>query len=65
MVVVIELYEETGEARSRAQDVLQIDRFDTSVPVEETMKALHDLVESGKVRRLSASSMWCYQFAQM
>lgn len=31
-------------------DLLQIHRFDKTVPVEETMKALHDLVESGKVR---------------
>jgi len=31
-------------------DLLQIHRFDYTVPVEETMKALHDLVESGKVR---------------
>lgn len=31
-------------------DLLQIHRFDPTVPVEETMKALHDLVESGKVR---------------
>lgn len=31
-------------------DLLQIHRFDSTVPVEETMKALHDLVEQGKVR---------------
>jgi len=29
------------------------------------MKALHDLVESGKVRYIGASSMWATQFAQM
>lgn len=29
------------------------------------MKALHDLVESGKVRYIGASSMWAYQFAKM
>jgi aryl-alcohol dehydrogenase-like predicted oxidoreductase len=46
-------------------DLLQIHRFDDSVPVEETMKALHDLVESGKVRYIGASSMWTYQFAKM
>jgi aryl-alcohol dehydrogenase-like predicted oxidoreductase len=27
------------------------------------MKALHDLVESGKVRYIGASSMWTWQFA--
>lgn len=31
-------------------DLLQIHRYDPSVPPEETMKALHDLVQSGKVR---------------
>jgi aryl-alcohol dehydrogenase-like predicted oxidoreductase len=30
---------------------------------QETMKALHDLVESGKVRYIGASSMWTWQFA--
>ncbi|ROW01176.1 hypothetical protein VSDG_02792 [Cytospora chrysosperma] len=46
-------------------DLLQIHRFDGTVPIEETMKALHDLVQSGKVRYIGASSMWAYQFAQM
>ncbi|KAL8942340.1 MAG: hypothetical protein Q9216_001722 [Gyalolechia sp. 2 TL-2023] len=46
-------------------DLLQIHRYDASVPPEETMKALHDLVESGKVHYVGASSMWTYQFARM
>jgi aryl-alcohol dehydrogenase-like predicted oxidoreductase len=46
-------------------DLLQIHRFDTVTPIEETMKALHDLVESGKVRYIGASSMWATQFARM
>ncbi|KAL6713529.1 hypothetical protein ACLMJK_008994 [Lecanora helva] len=46
-------------------DLLQIHRFDKTVPIEETMKALHDLVESGKVHYIGASSMWTYQFATM
>jgi aryl-alcohol dehydrogenase-like predicted oxidoreductase len=46
-------------------DVLQIHRFDPDTPVEETMKALHDLVQSGKVRYIGASSMWATQFARM
>ena len=29
------------------------------------MSALNDLVRSGKVRYIGASSMWTYQFAQM
>lgn len=46
-------------------DVLQIHRFDPTVPIEETMSALHDMVKSGMVRYIGASSMWTYQFAMM
>ncbi|KAH8724912.1 aldo-keto reductase-like protein [Phaeosphaeriaceae sp. PMI808] len=46
-------------------DLLQIHRFDPNTPVEETMEALHDLIKSGKVRYIGASSMWAVQFAQM
>lgn len=46
-------------------DLYQIHRFDKTVPIEETMKALHDLVQSGKVRYIGASSMWTYQFVMM
>ncbi|KAL2826747.1 Aldo/keto reductase [Aspergillus pseudoustus] len=46
-------------------DLLQIHRYDPSVRPEETMKALHDLVEAGKVRYIGACSMWTYQFQEM
>ncbi|KAF9269137.1 Aldo/keto reductase [Marasmius fiardii PR-910] len=46
-------------------DLLQIHRFDPDVPAEETMKALHDLVENGKVRYIGASSMRAWQFAHL
>ena len=46
-------------------DLLQIHRFDPETPIEETMKALHDLVESGKVRYIGASSMRTWQFSEM
>ena len=46
-------------------DLLQIHRFDADTPIEETMEALHDLVRSGKVRYIGASSMWTFQFAMM
>ena len=46
-------------------DLYQIHRFDPDTPVEETMEALHDVVKSGKVRYLGASSMWAWQFAKM
>ena len=38
-------------------DVLQIHRLDRSVPREEIMKALNDVVKSGKVRYIGASSV--------
>jgi aryl-alcohol dehydrogenase-like predicted oxidoreductase len=45
-------------------DLLQIHRADlANVTAEETMKALNDLVQSGKVRYIGASSMWTWQFA--
>jgi len=46
-------------------DLLQIHRYDSDVIAEETMKALHDLVQSGKVRYIGASSMRCWQFAHL
>lgn len=46
-------------------DLFWIHRFDPFTPIEETMHALHDLVTSGKIRYLGASSMWTYQFAMM
>lgn len=46
-------------------DLLQIHRFDPETPIEETMRALHDLVMSGKVRYIGASSMRTWQFVEM
>ncbi|KAK7440034.1 hypothetical protein VKT23_017285 [Stygiomarasmius scandens] len=44
-------------------DLLQIHRFDPDTEPEETMKVLHDLVQSGNVRYIGASSMRAWQFA--
>ncbi|KAK9466162.1 NADP-dependent oxidoreductase domain-containing protein [Lipomyces arxii] len=46
-------------------DVLQIHRYDYNVSPEEVMCALNDLVRSGKVRYIGASSMYTYQFATL
>ncbi|KAI0123590.1 NADP-dependent oxidoreductase domain-containing protein [Xylariales sp. AK1849] len=46
-------------------DVLHIHRFDPTVSPEETMCALHDVVKSGMVRYIGASSMWAHQFAML
>ena len=46
-------------------DIYYIHRFDYEHPVEETMEALHGLVQSGKVRALGASEMFGYQLQNM
>lgn len=46
-------------------DVLQIHRLDRSVPREEIMRALNDVVESGKVRYIGASSMAAWEFQEL
>lgn len=45
-------------------DLLQIHRFDPRTPVKETMEALNDVVRSGKVRYIGASSMWAHQLLE-
>ena len=45
-------------------DLYQIHRFDYNTPIEETLEGLHDLVRSGKVRYIGASSMWAWQFSK-
>lgn len=45
-------------------DLYQIHRFDRTVPLEETLEALHDVVKSGKARYLGASSMFAWQFTK-
>jgi len=45
-------------------DLYQIHRWDSTTPIEETMKALHDLVQMGKVRYIGASTMFAWQFAK-
>lgn len=46
-------------------DLLQIHRFDPNTPVKETMKALHDIVESGKVRYIGASAMYAHELMEL
>jgi aryl-alcohol dehydrogenase (NADP+) len=45
-------------------DLYQIHRDDPSTPMEETLRALDDLIRSGKVRYIGASSMAAWQFAK-
>jgi aryl-alcohol dehydrogenase (NADP+) len=45
-------------------DLYQIHRWDYSTPIEETLRALEDIVRAGKARYIGASSMFVYQFAK-
>ncbi len=46
-------------------DLYQIHRYDAATPMEETLEALNDVVRSGKVRYIGASSMFAWQFMKM
>ncbi len=46
-------------------DLYQIHRFDYETPIEETLRALDDVVRAGKALYIGASSMHAYQFTKM
>lgn len=46
-------------------DVLQIHRLDRDTPKKEIMKSLNEVVESGKVRYIGASSMAAWEFQML
>ncbi|RDB25335.1 Versiconal hemiacetal acetate reductase [Hypsizygus marmoreus] len=46
-------------------DLLQCHRFDNETPIEETMQALHDIVQAGYVRYIGMSSCYAWQFHAM
>lgn len=62
--IFFEVEESLRRLRTDYIDLYQIHRWDSETPVEETLEALHDLVRSGKVRYLGASSMHAWQFAK-
>jgi aryl-alcohol dehydrogenase (NADP+) len=45
-------------------DLYQTHRWDYETPVEETLSTMTDLIRSGEVRYIGASSMWAWQFAK-
>jgi aryl-alcohol dehydrogenase-like predicted oxidoreductase len=45
-------------------DLYQLHRWDADTPIEETLRALDDIVRSGKARYIGASSMMSWQFAK-
>ena len=46
-------------------DVLQLHRLDRETSPEEIMRALNEVIESGKVRYIGASSMYTWEFARL
>jgi aryl-alcohol dehydrogenase-like predicted oxidoreductase len=63
-----EIFFELDQSLRRLQtdfvDLYQIHRWDYETPIEETLEALHDVVKSGKVRYIGASSMHAWQFTK-
>jgi 1-deoxyxylulose-5-phosphate synthase len=63
-----EIFFELEESLKRLQtdyvDLYQIHRWDYETPIEETLEALNDVVRSGKVRYIGASSMHAWQFTK-
>ncbi len=45
-------------------DLYQMHRWDSATPIEETLRALDDLVRSGKVRYIGASNYLAWQLAR-
>jgi aryl-alcohol dehydrogenase-like predicted oxidoreductase len=62
--IFFELDESLRRLHTDYVDVYQIHRWDDETPIEETLEALHDVVKSGKVRYIGASSMYAWQFAK-
>jgi len=62
--IIYEVDESLKRLKTDYIDLLYIHRWDYGTPIEETMCVLNDLVRSGKVHYLGASSMWTYQFQQ-
>jgi len=46
-------------------DLYIIHGFDMETPIEETLEALNDIVRSGRVRYIGASTMYAWQFVKM
>jgi aryl-alcohol dehydrogenase-like predicted oxidoreductase len=59
---ILDAVEKSVERLGTYIDVLQIHRLDRDTPREEIMRALNDVVESGKVRYIGASSVRFHYF---
>ncbi len=62
--IFFELDESLRRLQTDYVDLYQIHRWDYETPIEETLEALNDVVKSGKVRYIGASSMYAWQFTK-
>lgn len=62
---IIEAAKNSVERLGTHIDLYQIHRFDPSTPIEETMKAMNDVVEAGLTRYIGASTMRATEFVEM
>jgi aryl-alcohol dehydrogenase-like predicted oxidoreductase len=62
--ILYELDQSLRRLQTDYVDLYQIHRWDYETPIEETLEALHDVVKSGKVRYIGASSMYAWQFTK-
>ena len=62
--IFFELDESLRRLKTDYVDLYQIHRWDYETPIEETLDALNDVVKSGKVRYIGASSMHAWQFTK-
>lgn len=46
-------------------DIYMLHFFDINTPVEETMRAMHDIVMAGKARYIGVSTMYAWQLAKI
>ena len=62
--IFFELDESLRRLQTDYVDLYQIHRWDYETSIEETLEALNDVVRSGKVRYIGASSMYAWQFTK-
>ncbi|WP_028608802.1 aldo/keto reductase [Paenibacillus harenae] len=56
-----ELESSLKRLRTDYVDLYQIHTFDPETPLEETLRALEDMIRSGKVRYIGASNYWAWE----
>ncbi len=62
--IFFELEQSLRRLQTDYVDLYQIHRWDYETPIEETLDALNDVIKSGKVRYIGASSMYAWQFTK-